>query len=557
MTTTNPSASAETSNSQPSESLSDAPNDVDNGNDSQNSGLAASDDGDLKKAKNKKKKAKKKDKEKKTSKAFGKRSKQGDEDSITPAVLPSRESATSISSDCENGQLPVEKVKKPKSKKLTVAETSTFSAVASKSPKKKGVQRSHSSEVSDMKTTKLPSALSKPASLPNICEFGNQQGVIEDASSGDLKDSKARRKSKSKARKDVKKELQMQEQKIIKTNGAAVPVAASRKPPLPVKPGAYQIQGQAVARVETAALPPQERTDVRKSNKAVASINPVQRRPKSESLPGLEQAPAVVNGSATAPRGIVVAAALSSDVEANIEQEVRRRILSQAAKAQVVSVAHGVSLLSPQEEARRLADLRELHKPRGVRERLFGDARNSEVDIGTSPESIRKRNFLKWTVKRNQATNMWVSTVQTKQKAVEQNNLIEVERSSVGFSATTQQEAFETGLANAVPIMQPTTEHPICFVCKAKFALFRRPQHCRNCGVCVCSNCTTQWPNSMFPETFNARTMNNVCHACDWLADSFRTALLEGDYSTALYIYATGNINIRCSLGRDKKVESM
>jgi hypothetical protein len=308
-------------------------------------------------------------------------------------------------------------------------------------------------------------------------------------------------------------------------------------------PGAYSVQGQNMARASCVLLSPQDQAAKNKGG--------------SSSFP-FDHGPPVVAGSARAPTpNLVVAAELSTDMEAKIEQEVRRRILSQATKAQIVSVAHGVPMLDPIEEDRRIADLKELHKPRGVKEKLFGDTRNADIDIASSPESIRKRNYLKWTVKRNQATNLWVASVQTSQKAIEASDYIETERSIVSFSATTQEEAFETGLANAVPIMQPFEENPICYVCKAKFALFRRPQHCRNCGVCVCSPCSTTWPGKMMPETYNAKTTNNVCLACDWLAKIFRDALVEGNYKAAAHLYATGNVIIRSPFCLDKKAEAM
>jgi hypothetical protein len=298
------------------------------------------------------------------------------------------------------------------------------------------------------------------------------------------------------------------------------------------------VQGQNVARAHSGILSPQDRKVEGKM---------------------MEHASTVVSGSVVPASNLVVAAELSDDMEAQIEEEVRRRILSQAARAHVISVVHGQRLYDPVEEARRLTDLRERHKPRGVKEKLFGDARNSDIDISASPECIRKRNYLKWTVKRNPTTNMWVASCQTSQKATEANDIIEIERTTMSWAATTQQEAFETGLGNATPLMQPVAENPICYVCKAKFALFRRPQHCRNCGVCVCTSCSTTWPTKMLPETYIAKSSSlaNVCVACDWLANSFRDALVEGNYKTAIFLYATGNVNVRTPFSLIKRAEEM
>jgi hypothetical protein len=357
--------------------------------------------------------------------------------------------------------------------------------------------------------------------------------------------------SPAKSRASIQKQMDVQEADLSAKKRVSGDSAkeSSKRNATPSEPGAYSVQGPNEERVHSGVLSPQS-----------TSSPPVGQSGRTR--PAVATSPASnsqVPRKAPSParKRLVVAAELSTDLEAHIEDEIRRRIMSEAAKAQVVSVAHGIPMLDPKEEARRLADLRELHKPRGVREKIFGDSRNSDVDIATSPASIRKRNYLKWAVARNQATGLWVATVQTKQKAVEQRDVIEVERTSVSFSATTQEEAFETGLANAVPMMQPTEEHPICFVCKAKFALFRRPQHCKNCGVCICSSCTTQWPGKMFPETCSAKTQNNVCTACNWLANSFRDALVEGNLKTALHLYSTGNLNIRTPFCLDKKAEIM
>lgn len=252
---------------------------------------------------------------------------------------------------------------------------------------------------------------------------------------------------------------------------------------------------------------------------------------------------------------LVVAAELTDDIELmmerKIEEEVRKRIMAQAAQADIVSVDHGVSsqhqqrrILPEAEEAKRIADLKEIHKPKGVREKLFGDKRQT-VDIAASPECIRKRDYLQWTVKRNSTTGQWVASVMTNQRAMQEGDSLEAELSKVSYSATTQEEAYETGLANATPLMQSFEENPICFVCKAKFALFRRPCHCRNCGVCICSNCTATWPSRMLPDTYlrkNDKSVLNVCVACDWVANSFRDALLDGNQQAVLDLYATGNV---------------
>jgi len=48
-----------------------------------------------------------------------------------------------------------------------------------------------------------------------------------------------------------------------------------------------------------------------------------------------------------------------------------------------------------------------------------------------------------------------------------------------------------------------------------------------------------------------------ACVACDWIAQSFRDALLEGNYKAAKDLHATGNVNLRSPFCLDKKSESV
>jgi len=95
--------------------------------------------------------------------------------------------------------------------------------------------------------------------------------------------------------------------------------------------------------------------------------------------------------------------------------------------------------------------------------------------------------------------------------------------------------------------MHPFATSTNCFVCEHKFALLRRPCHCRNCGVCICSKCSTQWPARMVPGTYNIKSESNVnvCGPCDYLSNAFREALLEGNHDRAFALHATGNVNLR------------
>jgi hypothetical protein len=249
---------------------------------------------------------------------------------------------------------------------------------------------------------------------------------------------------------------------------------------------------------------------------------------------------------------LVVAAQLSSEVEAHIEAQVRQRIIHEAVQAEVVSVDHdhATKNMNPDE----LLAYKEMHKPKGVLEKLFGDSRRAagtDIDISASPECIRTRDLLKWTLRRNSATNQWVASVHPNQLVLESGDPAELQKAVRSFVAPTQLEAHATGLAMAVPRMLPFSEHPICHVCKAKFgALLRRPCHCRNCGVCICAGCATTWSTKRLAETYRRQnettaTHVNVCIACDWLSSTFRETLEQGRYKAALSLYKTGNINVR------------
>ena len=206
-------------------------------------------------------------------------------------------------------------------------------------------------------------------------------------------------------------------------------------------------------------------------------------------------------------------------------------------------------------------------KEGGILERLFGDhvsedAKNgfrnnivhSSVSVGSlgtgqNAESIHPRVLLSATVYKNAATNFWIATINTNQRGVATNPKL-ASKYLKAFSFGSEQEAREAAIANAPPKMIPFEESPSCFICKGKFAVFRRARHCRNCGACVCGGCATTWSSRMLPETYNLKNENtlNVCKSCNYLANSFRKALLKGDFELALDLYHTGNVNLRCPL---------
>lgn len=194
------------------------------------------------------------------------------------------------------------------------------------------------------------------------------------------------------------------------------------------------------------------------------------------------------------------------------------------------------------------------NKRSAIMEKLFGNqvdrnstaAANSNAPFLNRGESIHPRILLTATVYHNTATNLWITTINTNQKGVAKNPAT-ASKYLKAFSFASEREARESAIANAPPKMLPFTENPVCFLCQGKFAVFRRAGHCRNCGVCVCNNCSTSWPSRMIPDTYNLKKESSVkiCKSCDALSKSFKKALLTGNYEDAIALYGTGNINLR------------
>lgn len=190
------------------------------------------------------------------------------------------------------------------------------------------------------------------------------------------------------------------------------------------------------------------------------------------------------------------------------------------------------------------------NKRSAIMEKLFGNPVDrpggSNIPHLDRGESIHPRILLTATVYHNTATNLWITTINTNQKGVAKNPTT-ASKYLKAFSFASEREARESAIANAPPKMLPFTENPICFLCKGKFAVFRRAGHCRNCGVCVCNNCSTNWPSRMIPDTYNLKKESTVkiCKSCDALSKSFKKSLLTGNYEDAIALYGTGNINLR------------
>ena len=193
----------------------------------------------------------------------------------------------------------------------------------------------------------------------------------------------------------------------------------------------------------------------------------------------------------------------------------------------------------------------------GIMERLFGD--QVQKTCSRASYDYRPRTLLAATVYHNTATSLWITTINTNQRGVAKNPTL-ANKYLKAFSFSTEQEARESAIANAPPKMIPFNESPACFICNGKFAVFRRASHCRNCGVCICSNCATTWSSKTIPDTYNLKKEATVkiCKSCDSLSSSFKKALLAGDYEKAVALYGTGNVNLRTPFGpSSKKGETM
>jgi len=219
----------------------------------------------------------------------------------------------------------------------------------------------------------------------------------------------------------------------------------------------------------------------------------------------------------------------------------------QATSTSVTSERSGNSQVSLQYLSEHLA-----RSTGNVMEALFGDkpqfssrkARSNEMDLA---RCIMPRTLLPWSVIHSTSNNMWIATLQTNQKALDLKNVKEASKSLRAFSLPTEAQAICLAKSWTPPRMHPFNDNPQCHICQSKFAVFRRPCHCRNCGVCICkNNCSVQWPSKMIPESYNIKKENtvSVCKSCDWLCHSFRLALLEGQFDKAVALHATSNVNL-------------
>lgn len=211
------------------------------------------------------------------------------------------------------------------------------------------------------------------------------------------------------------------------------------------------------------------------------------------------------------------------------------------------SVSNSGELLSQAQRAVSRSRANVLRHTNNVRDRWFGcDPNRTNFDLSHSAGSILSRTLLPWSVFPSETTGMWVATVNTNQKALDSNDIVEASKALRAFSVPTREQAEALASAWAPPRMLPFAKNSRCFICEARFAVFKRPCHCRNCGVCVCSACTVQWPSKMIPDTYNIKqeSIVNICKSCDWLCSAFRMALLDGNLEQAVVIHSTNNVNL-------------
>lgn len=160
------------------------------------------------------------------------------------------------------------------------------------------------------------------------------------------------------------------------------------------------------------------------------------------------------------------------------------------------------------------------------------------------------RTLIPPTIYHNTSTDLWVVTINNNNITNAINYASNTNNNSIkAFSFRSEKEARASAHANAPPVMRAFDKWKECMLCGTRFTMFKRPRHCRNCGICICSNfgCCTHWPKAMIPETFNIKNERivKVCSSCDTLAKRFQHALLQGQYKTAVDLYLTGNINLR------------
>ena len=220
-------------------------------------------------------------------------------------------------------------------------------------------------------------------------------------------------------------------------------------------------------------------------------------------------------------------------------------------------IGRDISIAKPTSSNASIASNSSRRTRSGLLGKLFGDGGHTSRG-GIALDQVRPRILLAATVYHNTATGLWITTINTNQRGVAKNPKL-ANKYLKAFSFPSEHEARESAIANAPPKMVSFHESPKCHICDGSFAVFRRASHCRNCGVCICKECSVTWSCKMIPDTYNLKkeALVRVCVSCDTLTRGFRTALLEGDYEEAIALYGTGNINLRTPFPVNNKKEEV
>ena len=180
--------------------------------------------------------------------------------------------------------------------------------------------------------------------------------------------------------------------------------------------------------------------------------------------------------------------------------------------------------------------------------------KNKRKKVKKTDSFVIPRTSLPYSIEHNEMTMEWIAMINTNQDAIDEGDTDEVEEHLATESFKTLQEARAFCHAYCPPRMHSFDDRPNCHLCKKSFnKILRRPTNCKNCGVCICSNCSVSWPTSMLPPTYICNTSSRlrnrrlakVCGACDWLQCEFRQQILSGNLDKAVALHATGNVNSR------------
>ena len=180
---------------------------------------------------------------------------------------------------------------------------------------------------------------------------------------------------------------------------------------------------------------------------------------------------------------------------------------------------------------------------------------NISVEALSFSRQILPRTSLPYSIEESQHTPEWIVSMYTDQNALDNMDVEAMKNSIQLLNFNSNEEAREACHTFAPPRMHSLQDSSACQICKKTFGkLFRKPWHCKNCGVCVCNKCNVVWSAAMVPKTFNMTRSKKVrvCLACNWLHEEFRMSLLNGQFDRVVQLHATGNLNLRSPFSKTK-----